>query len=111
MTQRLLLAEPGLAADQTMALEMSKILLDKYPGYPWAVFVDSRPSVGMAYVENWMVAPKGYGIRIKLAEVTSPETLKRKLVEYGGEMLERFDMRRGKANEADLVNRAAQVWS
>lgn len=94
-----------------MAKELSKVLLEQYPGYPWAVHVDGRPTVMMAYVENWMVAPKGYGMRVKLSELTGPDEIRRAMTKYGGELLERFSMNRGKVNLAALHDRAKEVWN
>lgn len=95
MTQELITAEPILRAnDEVIAKEVADLLLQHYPGYLWAVSIDSRESVGMLDIRNLSLSGK-WGFRFPLKEYLDGMDTRRKIMRAGGEMLERFNLRRG----------------
>lgn len=98
-------APAAIAADQTLATEIAAELGRQYAGWPWAVNVDSRPTVAMVTIENWGLSVKN-GFRFKIKDLQTPEQIKRAAVIGGGEFLERFNLPRTRANEADVAEMA-----
>jgi len=97
-----------LAYEEGIAKQVFVKLWDLYPMYDWAVKVDARPSVGMVSVKlpTLMGATMGYNFPLdKLA--ADPEMLI--VRKAGGEILERWNLRRGKANTV-AFHEAKRVW-
>lgn len=82
----------GTANDIVMSKEMAEALHAAYPGHLWAVTCDGQ--VGFADVRNLYLSGN-WGFRIKLDKVYSGSDFKRQVVMAGGELLERYRMRRG----------------
>lgn len=101
MTNELMTAEPILRAnDEVIAKEVADLLLRHYPGYLWAVSIDSRETVGMLDIRNLSLSGK-WGFRFPLKEYLDGMDTRRKVVRAGGEILERYRMPRRGFNAAD----------
>jgi len=99
MTQEIVTDNPqGSANDIVMSKEMAEALHGAYPGHMWAVACDGE--IGFADVRN-LALSGNWGFRIKLTEIYSGSDFKRRVVMAGGEMLERYRMRRGRFNAAE----------
>lgn len=85
-------------ADIAMCRRIVNVLFQHYPRHVWHVTVDSRPHVGTAeikllYTDHLGVLPR-LGYRLHLNKITD-----RKIMRAGGELLERYRIARGQANE------------
>lgn len=90
----LVTATPILRAnDEVIAKEVAELLLQHYPGFLWAVSIDSRDTVGMLDIRNLSLSGK-WGFRFPLTEYLDGTDTRRKIVRAGGEMLERYRMPR-----------------
>ncbi|QCG94982.1 hypothetical protein E6C67_14205 [Azospirillum sp. TSA2s] len=96
-----------IAADQSLAKEISAELSRHYPGHAWAVNVDSR--TGMAVVENWNLSTRD-GFRIRMNDLATHNDVKRMAVKAGGEFLERFGLARGRADQDEVRDHAQRAW-
>lgn len=83
------------ANDLIMSKEMAEALHAAYPGHLWAVQVQGKQ--GVADVRNLMLSGN-WGFRIKLPEQYSASDFKKQVVRAGGEILERYRLRRGAAD-------------
>lgn len=100
----LVTAEPILRAnDEVIAKEVADLLLRHYPGYLWAVSIDSRETVGMLDIRNLSLSGK-WGFRFPLKEYLDGLDTRRKVVRAGGEMLERYRMPRRGFSADDYAN-------
>lgn len=102
---------PQLAAnDLVMAKEMADALHTAYPDHMWAVTCDG--AIGFADVRN-MALSGNWGFRIRLDGVYSASQFKHRVLMAGGELLERYRLRRGRFNEAEYsalqTNRFGQL--
>ncbi len=87
-----LTSDPNVTAhEMTTAKEMADTLHNAYPGHLWAVSVDR----GIADVRNLALSGQ-WGFRIPLPAVYSASEFKRDIVRAGGEILERYKMKRGR---------------
>lgn len=87
------------ANDLIMAKNMADSLNKHYPGHLWAVNVNGEQ--GMAYIRNLALSGEyGYQLRI-VANYSVSEFLKR-VVNAGGEILERFRLTRGGADRDEI---------
>lgn len=81
--------------DVRLSRQIGEVLEKHYPGYMWAVHANTEG--GVADIHN--LALHGlWGFRLKLSKVMSDPSLKC-VVDAGGELLERYNMKRGKFNE------------
>ncbi len=88
------------ANDLILAKDMADTLNRHYPGHLWAVNVDGKQ--GMADIRNLGLSGTwGYRLRL-VANYSASEFLKR-VVSAGGEILERFRLRRGAADNAAIA--------
>jgi hypothetical protein len=72
-----------------------------YPGYPWMVGCNHEKSVGRVVIDLGVTKPVGmenYAYALYLPTVLGPGGQKR-VLEAGGELLERFGLKRGAAAE------------
>ena len=93
-TEHMVTADPVLRAnDEVIAKEVAELLLATYPGYLWAVSIDSRDNVGMLDVRNLSLSGK-WGFRFPLKEYLDGLDTRRKIMRAGGEILERYRMPR-----------------
>ena len=82
--------------DMLMARNIGDDLHKHYPGHLWAVFVDSEG--GVVNVFNRRISDT-HGWRFMLTDLTPYDTgASKKVRDAGGEMLERADMLRGRAD-------------
>ncbi len=82
--------------DILMAKTMAEALHQAYPGHLWAVSCDGK--TGMADVRN-MALSGNWGFRLKLNQIYSASEFKKNVLRAGGEILERYRLARGKANQ------------
>lgn len=88
----------GHAADIGMAKQMAEALHQHYPGHLWAVTCDGR--TGMADVRN-LALSGNWGFRLHIHKTYSASQWKHKVVMAGGELLERYRLRRGRFDEQE----------
>lgn len=93
---------PQLTAnDMVMAKQMAEKLHQHYPGHLWAVQVQGVK--GIADVRNLMLSGS-WGFRLKLPDIYSGSDFDRQIVRAGGELLERYRIRRaGMRHVADEI--------
>jgi hypothetical protein len=94
---------PDAMAEEDLCLAIGEDLAKHYPGYPWMVGVD-HGSVCIDLGVEKPIDMQRYGYRLNVATVIGPGGQKR-VMEAGGELLERFGLRRGRAPDdaADLA--------
>lgn len=86
----------GQLNDILMARTAAEDLHAAYPAHMWAVACDGK--IGFLDVRN-MALSGNWGFRIKLNKIYSGSDLKKKVLMAGGEVLERYRLARGKAQE------------
>ena len=107
MADLLLNFDPGTPADRHLGAQMGQILGLHYPGHKWVVVVES-PN-GIAYIQNsYLMSNEAW--LIKLGDVVNWDDLKRAVVNAGGEILERFGVRRGRANLDEMRILEQSSW-
>lgn len=93
---------PEVAAlDFNMARDMAEALHEAYPGHAWAVTCEGEK--GLASVRNLALAGN-WGFVLHLKTLSSASDWKKKVVMAGGELLERFRLRRGMADSAAIAD-------
>lgn len=85
------------ANDFNMAKTMAEALHRHYPGQRWAVTCDG--ATGIATIRNLFLSGT-YGYILKLPAIYSASAYEKDVIRAGGEVLERFKMRRGTFDEA-----------
>lgn len=92
-------SEHGTFATETkdiaLAKQIAEDLMAFYPGYLWAVHVNSHQ--GILDIKNLNLSGN-YGMRRKLGKDYSSSSLRKDVMRWGGEILERYRMDRGKMN-------------
>ena len=83
------------ANDELLAVRASELLQSHYPGYIWAVNVNSEATGGVMTIKNFSVSSH-YGMTLHLAKL---DNKLRKVVRAGGELLERARLIRGRRKE------------
>jgi len=91
----------GAANDLVTAKEMADALFTTYPGHLWAVSCDGK--TGMADVRNLGLSGS-WGFRMKLKEIYSGSSFRADVIRAGGELLERYQMSRGKFKVDEYSN-------
>lgn len=81
-------------ADEILAMRSAEALNSAYPGHLWCVYVDSEEKGGVMVIKNFAISYR-YGYVLHLAKID--HELKR-VINAGGEILERARMRRGAWN-------------
>lgn len=84
--------------DIALVNEINRILHEHYPGWQWGV--DIPPHQNMVYVRNLDLDPSGQ-VGMKCYKNSIDVNMK-EIVRAGGELLERYRMRRGKYDAAEL---------
>lgn len=88
---------PDLAAnDLILAKQMAETLHKHYPGHLWAVTCEGAK--GIATVRN-LALSGNWGFILKLRDHYSASSFEREVMRAGGELLERFKLRAGRANQ------------
>lgn len=93
----------GDALDFAMSKTIAEALHLKYPGHLWAVRV--RGDQGVATIHNLMLSAE-YGYLLKLDKNFSISDLEKRAIRGAGEILERFAVMRGKAQDDNLASMA-----
>lgn len=98
--QEVTLDTPDIRAnDLVMAKEMADALHAAYPGHLWAVQVQGDQGIAdirnLALVGNW-------GFRLRLPTIYSASEFKKRVLRGGGEILERYRVRRGRADADEI---------
>jgi hypothetical protein len=101
MSDQLTANPTGTANDILMAKEMAEALHSHYPGHLWAVTCDGE--TGMADVRNLLLSGN-WGFRLRLPATYSASEFRRRVVMAGGELLERYRIKRGRLNPDDINN-------
>lgn len=86
--------------DVTLALELSALLNNHFPNHQWMVHVNSQG--GVIDIKNGTISGQ-YGYRIKPGKLTH-DALKHAVIIGGGEILERANVRRGRFDEAEMLD-------
>lgn len=93
---------PQLTAnDMIFAREMAETLHAQYPNHLWAVTCEGEK--GIATVRNLALSGE-WGFVLHLKEIYSASAWKQKLIMAGGELLERFRLRRGLADQEAIAS-------
>lgn len=79
------------ANDEILAKRASELLNSHYPGYLWAVNVNSEKTGGCMFIKNFSISYR-YGYTL---HITKLDNKLNKVVKAGGEILERARMIRG----------------
>lgn len=87
-------------SDQMLACELSGILCAAYPNYEWRVGVNSEGKVIDIFNDTISMT---HGCRIIRPDLMAHDELRKKALSYGGEILERAAMKRGKFDGETLV--------
>lgn len=82
--------------DYNTAKDMAEALHTAYPGHLWAVTCEGEK--GIATVRN-LALVGDWGFVLKLKDMYTASDWKKKVVAAGGEILERFKLSRGSANQ------------
>lgn len=86
----------GAASDMLLAKNMAELLHKHYPGHLWAVTCEN----GLATVRNMYLSGQ-WGFVIKISEQYSISAFDRMVVKAGGELLERYNLSRGKFKDSE----------
>lgn len=88
------------ANDEILAKRCADMLNQHYPGYVWAVNVNATPTGGCIFIKNFSVSYRyGYVLHIEKLDAKL-----RKVINAGGEILERARLNRGKWREEELLH-------
>ncbi len=91
----------GDALDFAMSKNVAEALHLRYPGHLWAVRV--RGDQGVCTIHNLMLSAE-YGYLLKLDKNFSASDLERRAIMGAGEILERFKVMRGRAQDDNLAS-------
>lgn len=86
------------AADIDLCRKVSEILNRHYPKHLWMVGADHKS--GMIYVElpyETAIRAFPFGFALHIGKLGNAKTMKKKVMSAGGELLERFGLKRGAA--------------
>lgn len=83
---------PWTPSDQELEQRVLEILAAHYPGWGWRV--EAQSSGGVLVIRNENLASK-HGFVEHLRDVVNVSDMQRRIVDAGGEFLERFNMPRG----------------
>jgi hypothetical protein len=99
--QALLTDQPQVSAyELTLAKQMADTLHRHYPEHLWAVTVNAKQ--GMADVRN-MALSGNWGFRLHIPAIYSASEFDKRVRNAGGELLERYRIRRGRAQADDVL--------
>ena len=93
---------PDVAAlDFNVAKDMAETLHAAYPNHLWAVTCEGDK--GIATVRN-LALSGNWGFVMKLSEMVTASDWKKMVIRAGGELLERYKLRRGSADQAAIAD-------
>lgn len=98
--------------DELLAVRASELLQKHYPGYIWAVNVNSEKTGGVMTIRNFSVSYQ-FGMTLHLSKL---DNKLKKVIRAGGELLERARMVRGlrkdlKASQVDgIPDKFQRTW-
>ena len=82
--------------DYDEAKRIAEVLNLKYPGHLWAVNVNQ----GVAFIKNMMLSGS-WGFVIKVKDIDNDY---KAIINAGGEVLERYNISRGRLKENEVLN-------
>lgn len=88
------------ANDMLLAKEVADTLHRHYPGHLWAVSAEGR--TGLVTIRNLMLSGQ-WGYILKIPLIFSASEFAAKVVRAGGEILERYQLSRGRLNESQYA--------
>ena len=89
--------------DLAMSKEIAEALNQQYPGHLWAVRVQGE--YGVASIHNLMLSGE-WGYRLLRDKNYSVSDLRTRAIKAGGEILERFNVKRGRLNDDHMATMA-----
>lgn len=89
------------ANDLVMSKGMADALHRHYPGHLWAVTCEGEK--GIATVRDLMLSGT-YGVILKLPAIYSASAFEKEVMRAGGEILERYRLKRGAVDHAQYAN-------
>ena len=89
--------------DLAMSKEIAEALNQQYPGHLWAVRVQGE--YGVASIHNLMLSGE-WGYRLLLDKNYSVSDLRTRAIKACGEILERFNVKRGRLNDDHMATMA-----
>lgn len=98
-------AETEHARDMALAKEIAETLHEHYPGWLWGVYVAS----GVAVIKNFYLSSR-WGMVLHYAKIMGDAAYRRRrVIESGGELLERAGAPRGARPEGWELAQALEV--
>ena len=91
------------ANDMVMSKTMADVLHKSYPGHLWAVTCEGEK--GVATVRNLYLSGN-WGFILKLPAIYSASEFAKRVVMAGGELLERYKLRRGSFSDDEYAGLA-----
>lgn len=91
--------DPDEASDMALALEVGNELNRAYPDHPWMVSFQGRALVvrhlAIANAVACGIGREGFGALLPREKLGTPKEVARTAMEFGGQLLEAFGLRRG----------------
>lgn len=98
---------PYDAADIALAKQIYDILWEIYPGHPWAISANHRQGNGTADIRLLYPNKEGqiyqFGFKLHIGKLDASRIRKKAMI-AGGELLERYGLRRGGANQHSALD-------
>ena len=88
------------AADEELCRKVSEILNRHYPDHLWMVGADHH--AGLIYVElpyDTLIHVYNLGFKLHINKLGNAKSMQKKVMKAGGELLERYKLKRGRASE------------
>jgi hypothetical protein len=85
--------------DQQICVLVAQVLMRHYPGHDWLVEADRRK--GLIDIRN-VSLDGSLGCRIPMGGYATASELEKLAMRYGGEILERFHVERGRLNSEQV---------
>lgn len=96
------------AADIALCGKVSEILNRHYPEHLWMVGADHQ--AGLIYVElpyDPIIRVYNLGFKLHITKLGNAKSMEKKVMKAGGELLERYKLKRGKASN-DVLDLARE---
>ena len=91
------------ASDIAASKELAEAILKQYPGHYWAIRVQGAQ--GIATIHHMLLSSE-WGYVIRLDKCFSASHLQEKAIRGAGELLERYNVVRGRANDEKMTHMA-----